>query len=132
MTLRHRLDSPSRRNDTLDEDAYRELQDGVGAFASVLRLKTSDIDDLRARGLAMLRANKLESSLAVFQMLEALGDRSAAVYFALATCCDSLGDREAAERYFALGLAFADEEHAAELKECALTWGAHLVARGES
>jgi hypothetical protein len=116
-----------KRPPTINEAALADYEAGNAPLADVLNLDQEDIDALRARGLAFLEAGKPDRCAAVYELLESLGDQSAAVYLVLASCCDALGSRDRAATYFTRGLALAATEGNESLARAAMEWGAHLV-----
>ena len=111
----------------IDADALAKFDRGEGTLADVLHLDVDDLQLLRQRGLAFLTAGRPEKCKAIFEMLDAVGDKNAGVDFVIALCCHRLQREDEARAWFRRGAALARATGAQQLLDDALRWGAHLM-----
>lgn len=112
----------------IDLEALEAFEAGEGTLADVLNLDPSDIRSLRERGVRLLSRGEAEGCRQIFQILEALGDRTAEGAIVMAMCHARLGERIAALRYFERGLSSAKENGDRLLSTLLERWRAQLVA----
>jgi hypothetical protein len=116
-----------KRPEHINRDALARFDSGDGTLADVLHLDGTDLQALRERGLAFLSAGNAEKCKAIFEMLDAVGDKNAGVDFVIALCCHKLAREEEARVWFRRGAALARATGAQKLLDDAMRWGSHLM-----